>query len=245
VVALTRSKISGARSLFRPVTRQTASTYTRLIATVGLDALSSILKHSWAYSLAADASGQIHGVSYFSIRIRVPSVDGNRCSLHNLHIVAPPLQGSHTGATMFNLTAEAMVALDSQSRAKLIGVTSDGAANMAGRFSGWQKLLQNACQRPLYRVHCGPQCINLIKGRAIAALRNTSSGWFEKLYVAVKFLRKQANLIETMGTQSPYHVEVRWSSLSQVLQWHRTKADKLQEIYTSAEVKGFCPRRDA
>jgi hypothetical protein len=65
VVALTRSKISGARSLFRPVTRQTASTYTQLIAVVGLDALSSIFRHAWAYSLAAEASAQIHGVAYF------------------------------------------------------------------------------------------------------------------------------------------------------------------------------------
>jgi hypothetical protein len=47
VVALTRSKISGARTLFKPVTRQTASSYTRLIAAVALNALSSVLKHSW------------------------------------------------------------------------------------------------------------------------------------------------------------------------------------------------------
>jgi hypothetical protein len=40
-----------------------------------------------------------------------------------------------------------------------------------------------------------------------------------------------------MGTKSPYHVEMRWSS-SQVLKWHRTKADKLQEFYNSA-AKGF------
>jgi hypothetical protein len=135
-VALPRSKISGARSLFRPVMRQTASKYIRLIAVVGLGTLSSLLKHAWAYSLAADASAQIHGIACFSIRIRVPSVDGKKCSQHSLHVVAPPLQGSHTGATMLNLTAEVMGALDSQWRAKLIGVTSDGAANMAGRFSG-------------------------------------------------------------------------------------------------------------
>jgi hypothetical protein len=91
----------------------------------------------------------------------------------------------------------------------------------------------------ILRVHCGPHCLNLINGSAIAALRDTSSGWFDKLYVAVKLLRKQANSIETMGTQSPYHVEVPWSSLSQVLQWHRTKDKKLQEFYTSAEAKGF------
>jgi hypothetical protein len=141
---------------------------------------------------------------------------------------------------MFNLTAEVMGALDSQWRAKLIDLTSDGAGNMAGHFSGWQKLVQNACQRPLRRVHCGPHSLILINGRAIAALLDTSSGWFDKLYVAVKLLRKKGNLIETIGIQSPYHVEVRWSSLSQVLQCHRTKPDKLQEFYTSAEAKAFC-----
>jgi hypothetical protein len=167
-----------------------------------LDALTSILKYALAYSFEADASAQIPCVAYYSIRIHVPSVDGKKWSLHNLHVVAPPLQGSHTGATMFNPTAEVMSALDSRWRAKLIGVTRRGAANMAGRFSGRQKILQNAFQRPFYTVHCGPHCLNLINGRAIAALRDTSSGWFEKLYVAVKFLRKRENLIETMGTQS-------------------------------------------
>jgi hypothetical protein len=188
VVAPARSKISGACSLFKPVTRQTASTYTRLIAAVGFDALSSIIKHAWAYSLAADASSLIHGVASFSIRIRVPLVDTKKSSLHNLHVVAPPLQGSHTGATMFSLTAEAMGALDPRWRTKLIGVTSDGAANMAGRFSGWQKLLQDACESPFYRVHCGPHRLSLINGRAIATLRKTRSGWLDKLYVTVKLL---------------------------------------------------------
>jgi hypothetical protein len=163
-------------------------------------------------------SAQIHGVAYFSIRIRVPSVEGTKTILNNLHLVAPPLQGSHTGRTLFNLTAEVMDALDPQWKKKLLGITSDGAANMTGRFSGWQKLLQNACKPPFYRVHCGPHCLNLVNSRAISALRDTKSGWLDTLYVAVKFLRKQSNLIETMGTQSPYHVEVRWSSLSNVLQ---------------------------
>jgi hypothetical protein len=176
VISLTRSKISSARSLFEPVTRQTASNYVRLIAAVGLEALSSILKHAWSYSLAADASAQIHGVAYFSIRIRVPSVEGTKTILNNLHLVAPPLQGSHTGRTLFNLTAEVMDALDPQWKKKLLGVTSDGAANMTGRFSSWQRLLQNACKPPFYKVHCGPHCLNLVNSRAISALRDTKSG---------------------------------------------------------------------
>jgi hypothetical protein len=103
--------------------------------------LSSILELAWAYSLAADGSAQIRGVAYFSIRTRVPSVDGKKCSQHNIHVVAPPFQGSHTGATVFNLTADVIVTLGSQRRAKLFGVISNGAANMAGRISGSQKLL--------------------------------------------------------------------------------------------------------
>jgi hypothetical protein len=102
--------------------------------------LSSILEHARAYSLAADGSAQIHGVAYFSIRTRVPSVDGKKCSLHNIHVVAPPFQGSHTGATVFNLTADVMVRLGSQWRAKLIGITSNGAANVAGRIPGRRNL---------------------------------------------------------------------------------------------------------
>jgi hypothetical protein len=63
--------------------------------------------------------------------------------------------------------------------------------------------------------------------------------WLEKLLVVIKLLRKQANLIEHMGSQSPYHVEVRWSSLAQVLHWHRSKSDILQQFYVQAQVEGL------
>jgi hypothetical protein len=114
-----------------------------------------------------------------------------------------------------------------------------------GRSLFGQKLLQNAFKRPFYTVHCVPHCLNQINGRSIAALRDTSSGWFEKVYVAVKFLRKQSNLIETMGTQRSDLAEVRWSLLSQILQCYRTKDDKLQEFYISAEAKGFSDLTEA
>jgi hypothetical protein len=87
--------------------------------------------------------------------------------------------------------------------------------------------------------------LNLVNGRAIAALRSTGSKWLEKLYVAVKLLRKQANLIEKMGCQSPYHVEVRWSSLHQVLLWHPAKSTELSEFYTEADAVGFSDLAEA
>jgi hypothetical protein len=78
-----------------------------------------------------------------------------------------------------------------------------------------------------------------MNGKAIAAFRSTDSNSLDKLYMAVKLLRKQANFIEDMGSQSPYHVKVRWSSLHQVLLWHRAKSTELSECYTKADAVGF------
>jgi hypothetical protein len=39
--------------------------HTRLIAVLGLEAVSRVMQQSWAFSLAADASAQILGTAYF------------------------------------------------------------------------------------------------------------------------------------------------------------------------------------
>jgi hypothetical protein len=75
--------------------------------------------------------------------------------IYNFHIVAPPISGSHTGEYMFNITSEVLGALDPGWRTKLIGATSDGAANMVGSVSGLQTRLRNAAADPesLYLMH--------------------------------------------------------------------------------------------
>jgi hypothetical protein len=49
----------------------------------------------------------------------------------------------------------------------------------------------------------------------------------EKLHSVVKWLRKQAEFIESLGSQSPYHIEVRWNSLEAVLAWSRKNQDEV------------------
>jgi hypothetical protein len=92
---------------------------------------------------------------------------------------------------MYDLTELVLSALDSHCRAKLIGSTSDGAANMMVIYSGWQVRLLKSCQGSgqFYMIHSGPHCLNLFNGRAIGALRETESGWLEKLLVKIKLLR--------------------------------------------------------
>jgi hypothetical protein len=43
----------------------------------------------------------------------------------------------------------------------------------------------------------------------------------------------------SMGSQSPCHVVVRWSSLARVLHWHNSKSHILQQFYVQAQDEGF------
>jgi hypothetical protein len=157
VMETMRSTFPGARSEFKPLTRQTASIYCKLVAVCGLEALRNVLRRSWGFAIAADGSAHVHGTAYFSIRLRLISIENKirKSTLHNVHLVAPPMTTSHTGQNMFEMTSCALDALDSEWRSKLIGCTSDGAANMTGVHIGWQSLVEKACEGkgPFFRVH--------------------------------------------------------------------------------------------
>lgn len=89
-------------------------------------------------------------VAYFFMRIRLASVKvapGKKLSLpiangagvgalplQKYHALAPPLEGSHTGETMNDLTITEMDAMDQYWKSKLIGVASDGATDMMERL---------------------------------------------------------------------------------------------------------------
>jgi hypothetical protein len=123
---------------------------------------------------------------------------------------------------MFNITSEVLGALDPGWRTTLICATSDGAANMVGSVSGWQTRLRNsiADSEWFYLMHCGKSHqLNLINDKAIVAIGREGSDWLEKLHAIVKWIRNQENFIKRLGSKSPYHIEVRWTSLESVLAW--------------------------
>ena len=102
-----------------------------------------------------------------------------------------------------------------------MGSTSDGAANMICCELCWQTRLEEASlesgEEVFFKFHCGCHRLNLVNRKSIKALEDTGTLWIKKLHEIVTFTRKEANLIEEMGSQSPYHIDVRWSSLEIVL----------------------------
>lgn len=111
VIARERQVFSDARKLLTFVHCGEAARFTRLVAVIRLNSISSILKRSWTYSVAADASAQIMGTAYFDIMVRIPPVRHGE-DIQTLHLIAPPLQGYHTGALFYDITKRVLDALE-------------------------------------------------------------------------------------------------------------------------------------
>jgi hypothetical protein len=175
--------------------RRDVTVHAGLVAVLGLEALSKVLRRSSAYALSADSSAHIGGTSYFCVRVRTPPLS-MQDDIYNLHIVAPPMW-----EYMLNVTSEDMGALDPGWRKKLIGVTSDGAANMVVSVSGWQTRLRNAAAdcESLYLTHCGTHQLNLVNGKAIPAIEHQRSVWIEKLHLVVKWQGSERTLSKASG----------------------------------------------
>jgi hypothetical protein len=89
-----RKLFAGCLSMLINVTRRDVTLHTRLVAVLGLEALSKELQRSWAYALAADSSAHIGGISYFCVRVRIPPLSMHD-DIYDLQIVSPPMRGAY------------------------------------------------------------------------------------------------------------------------------------------------------
>jgi hypothetical protein len=113
--------------------------YIRAIAVINLQKMSSLLqsKEWWAFSIAFDGTTK-HGISFIGVRLRLHTAGENQ----NFHLLAIPLYERHTGSAMADLLSRVLSTLRPRDwTKKLIGISTDGAANMTGRVTGAVTLL--------------------------------------------------------------------------------------------------------
>jgi hypothetical protein len=131
-----------------------ASCVSRIVCTVALDTISDLLTKAWSFSLACDVSTDDFGNSHLATRVRFPPVDPGT-PLLSFHLLAISLfEESHSGESLFNLTSRVLGALCKDWRTKLIGSSTDGAANMTGYNVGLSTRLADDVEFKFYRVWC-------------------------------------------------------------------------------------------
>ena len=164
--------------------------YARVVCAINLQAISTILNNDmvWAFSLANDASTHF-GKSYFDNRIRF-HLNG---VLYNVHAIAIPMFDRHTGENMFNLVSTFLDVVCSDWRAKLIGVSSDGATVMTGHLQGVVTRLEQQAEYKLYRTWCGLHQLDLVMHHGYDKLMNGELLTIMNAFIA--HLRQQTNHI--------------------------------------------------
>lgn len=126
---------------------------------------------------------------------------------------------------------------------KLIGVSTNGAENMVGRFSGAVTRIINKCECEVNRA-CGVHQPDL----AIQAVFecHVKATFQDPMHRIITFLRRQTNLISSMGSKCPPVITTGWISLRNVCGWfvkHRTVLKQYldeKSLYTTQIHHGGC-----
>lgn len=130
------------------------------------------VKKSTAYSILADETSNISGKEQLSVDVRFFDEKMGKVREEFLGFVELNAMDSKTIATAIDQFIQSC-GLDPN---KCVGQGYDGAASMAGRIGGVQKLLREKYPKALY-FHCASHRLNLVVNdlNSVALVRNTIS----------------------------------------------------------------------
>ena len=186
--------------------------FTRAVAAINLQTLSTILGNVWSFSIALDCSKH-QSTLYLDVRLRVAS----HTSVHNLHLAAVPVFEGHSAASIFDLSTSLLDNMCPSWRDKLIGVSTDGEAVMTGRIQGVATRFEEAAMNPIYRIWCWLHQLDLVLQKVYCELMNET--FYQTATTLISFLRRQYNLHTTMGTTCPALSDTRWLSMEGFSTW--------------------------
>jgi hypothetical protein len=185
--------------------------YIRAIAAINLQKMSSLLqsKECWAFSIAIDATTK-HGISFIGVRLPLHA-EGE---IQNFHLLAIPLYERHTGSAIADLFSRVLSTLCPRDWTKnLIGISTDGAANMTGHVSGFVTLLTAKAFPGIFRIWCGAHQLDLVIQNLMMSL--SGDEFYTTLTGLIGHLHRQQNLAE-ISFNCPTIASSRWLSLVNV-----------------------------
>ena len=136
----------------------------------------------------------------------------NNGDIKNIHVIALLTFERHTEYYMYALFEKLLDILDSSWKAKLVGVTIDGAANMTGYHQGVVTKIQNKkLSGGFYCIWCALHQLDIVVQKCVTSYFNAD---FQRgLTGLIGYLRLQQNLIQTVKSKCPKVADTWWLSL--------------------------------
>ncbi len=204
------------------------ASYARAACAISIEHISQVLCSKWAFSVAFDASTDLQQTSWVDVHIRYYQ----NSTLENLHLITLPFAGRHTGLATFEMFEKLFDVVCPLWKDKLIGCSTDGAANMTERLSGVVTQIQNVVKPNFMRVWCLLHQIDVIMQKVY---KQAGCNFYKTLTSIISFLRRQKNLVEEMQAICPNLSATRWASMSRVARFLVEKRSKIVTYFAETE----------
>ena len=193
---------------------ETIIQYARFILALNLQHTQGILEKIWALSIALDMSTHM-STSYLDIRLRLFW----HGEILHMHLIGIPVFGRHTAAEVYRHASAVLDVLCPQWRNMLISISTDGEPRMTGRIAVVAMLFKQAALPGFYRIWCGLHQLDLKLRSFYEDLMNEQ--FVSLLTALIRYLLRQQNLINDMGTTCRTLAETSWESMSKVASWFK------------------------
>ncbi|RLN70975.1 hypothetical protein BBJ28_00014599 [Nothophytophthora sp. Chile5] len=215
---------------------QTAE-FVRLIIAASMHVTSRLLRGSWAFSLELRASMQHAPVrSYLDVRVKVYGAG----AIHNVHLLAIPTFENKCKVMMYQTLERVLTSVLPNWRRRLLGVATNGNAQMPPRVLDIVARLQQEAQSPVvYRSSRVCHQMDRIVANFYSSLQGGCFLLTLKEFSA--YVRRQPELLMSMGSQIPLglggntcsseSVKQKWVALGEETNWLTTHRDLLWQHF--------------
>lgn len=206
-----------------PSQLQTQS-FVRVASAITFQVLANLMPQLWAFSIGTDASTCL-GTSYLDLRVRFVWLG----RLYNLHVIALPMSGSHTGIYQYQCVVNVLDVLCPNWKTSLICATTDGARDMTGRIQGLVTRIGQVVSPGFLRVWCLLHQLDILMRKQYHSLYGGE--YWSTMIKSVSHLRRQYKLIDVMGATCPLLRDTRWESMHGVSYFMDDRRAEITEHY--------------
>ncbi|KAL3668526.1 hypothetical protein V7S43_006610 [Phytophthora oleae] len=214
------AQFQGAQKASPQYTEDQTAEFIRLIIAANLSVVSRLLRGCWAFSLELRASMEHSPVrSYLEFRVKAYGAG----AMHNVHLISIPAFESKCKMMMFTTLERVLAVVLPNWRQRLIGVATDGDAQMPARVLDIVARLQQETTTPVvYRSSSGCHQLDCIVTNCFSSLQG---GCF---LLALKelstYVRRQPELIARMTPpparpNSSTSSKERWLAFGRETNW--------------------------
>ncbi len=159
------------------------ASYAKVTCALSIKHISQVLCSKWAFLVAFDASIDLQQTSWVDVYIWYYQ----NSVMENLHLITLPFAGRHTGLATFEMFEKLFDVVSPLWKDKLIGCSTDGAANMTGHLSGVVTQIQNVVKPNFMRVWCLLHQIDIIMQKVY---KRVGCNFYNTLTSIILFLRR-------------------------------------------------------